>query len=162
MSNLSVHLTLEEFTRSDFAAAHGIDNSLPADLLEEALTTAAMHEAIRGYLSAKKGKDVPMLVSSGWRCPALDLAIRKRPKTGDHALAKAEDFTAPAFGTPYEIAKTLAPVISDLGIGQLIYECPSPGREWVHVSTRTPDKIVNRVITVTPTGTAVGIQRIEG
>ena len=162
MSKLSAHLTLEEFTHSDFAIEHGIDNTLPPDLLEEALTTAAMHEAIRGYLSAKMGRDVPMPVTSGWRCPTLDMAIRKRPKTGDHSLAKAVDFTAPVFGTPYEIAKTLAPAIVDLGIGQLIYECPSPGREWVHASTRVPDKIVNRVIAVTPTGTVVGIQRIDG
>jgi transcription termination factor Rho len=44
-----------------------------------------------------------------------------------------------------------------LGIGQLIYE-RFGSTSWVHVSTRVPDKRVNRVITITSSGTQLGIQ----
>lgn len=162
MSKLSMHISMEEFIRSDKAIQLGIDNTLPPELLEDALETCAMGERIRAFLSSRLGRDVPIVLSSGYRCPPLDLAIRKRPKTGDHSLAKAMDFRADTFGTPYEIAKALAPMISVLGIGQLIYECPVAGHEWVHASTRIPDKIVNRVITISPEGPMAGIQVIEG
>lgn len=162
MSKLSMHITMEEFIRSDKAVELGIDNTLPPELLEDALETCAMGERVRAFLSSRLGKDVPLNFSSCYRCPPLDLAIRKRPKTGDHSLAKAMDFRADTFGTPYEIAKALAPMISVLGIGQLIYECPTHGHEWVHISSRIPDKIVNRVITISPSGPMVGIQVIDG
>jgi len=158
MTQLTPHFTLDEFTRSDYARAHGIDNTLPDDLLETARSTAQMLERIRTLLSTISGKDVPIRVSSAWRCLALDLAIRKRAKPGDHSKMLAVDFTAPAFGTPFQIAKTLAPAISTIGIGQLIYEHPVPGREWVHVSSRMPDKVMNRVITISPDGPMLGIQ----
>jgi zinc D-Ala-D-Ala carboxypeptidase len=162
MTRLTLHFTLEEFTRSDTAASLKIDNTLPERLMDEARNTAQMAERVRTFLTGRMGKDVPLHVSSAWRCPELDLAIRKRPKTGDHSLMKAIDFTAPDYGTPYQIAKALAPMISILGIGQLIYECPTPGHEWVHISSRIPDKIMNRVITISPAGPEVGIQTVEG
>lgn len=31
------------------------------------------------------------------------------------------------------------------------------GKQWVHVSTRTPEKVVNRVITITDAGVQAGI-----
>ncbi|MFM7008692.1 MAG: D-Ala-D-Ala carboxypeptidase family metallohydrolase [Betaproteobacteria bacterium] len=160
MTQLTPHFSLEELTHSDYAQANGIDNSLPEYLLETARSTAQMAERIRTHLSTVAGQEVPLRVSSAWRSPELDRAIRGRPKTGDHALMQAIDFTAPLFGSPFEVAKALAPVISVLGIGQLIYECPIPGKQWVHVSSRTPIKPVNRVITIGPAGPQLGIQRV--
>ena len=66
----------------------------------------------------------------------------------------AFDWKAPAFGTPYQICKALAPQIQVLGIGQLIHEFGA----WVHTSTRTPAVASNRVITITAAGTRLGIQ----
>ena len=51
----------------------------------------------------------------------------------------------------------LAPLVSTLGIGQLILEGVK-GKQWVHVSTRTPEKFANRIITITDAGARVGIQ----
>jgi hypothetical protein len=65
----------------------------------------------------------------------------------------AGDARAPEFGTPYEVCQVLAPVVSLLNIGQLILEYGS----WFHVSTRIPDKAVNRIITIDKRGTHVGI-----
>lgn len=158
MTPLTPHFSLEEFTRSDYAKANGIDNALPINYLETMQSTAQLMERIRTLLSTIAGKDIPITVTSGWRSPALDLAIRKRNRTGDHSKAMACDFVAPAYGTPYQIAKTLSTAVVTLGIGQLIYERPAKGREWVHVSIRSPEKPVNKVITITPDGPMLGIQ----
>jgi len=149
--NLSPHFTADEFTASDTAERLCIDNSLPIALLDNARGTAAMLERIRGHLSSIKGKEVPIVLTSGYRCPALNQAIGSRD-TSDHRNAKAADFKAPTFGTPFEVCKALAPVIDVLGIGQLIYE-----RSWIHVSTRTPDKVINRIITVAGRDYVAGI-----
>ncbi len=69
----------------------------------------------------------------------------------------AADFIAPSYGTPVQIARVLAPQVSVLGIGQLIYEHIG-GKAWVHVSTRIPERPSNRVITITGAGTQLGVQ----
>jgi len=149
--NLSPHFTVSEFTDSDTAERLCIDNSLPIALLDNARATAAMLECIRGHLSSIKGKEVPIVLTSGYRCPALNKAIGSTDRS-DHIRAQAADFKAPTFGAPYEVCKALAPVIDVLGIGQLIHE-----HGWIHVSTRTPDKVINRIITVAGRDYVAGI-----
>jgi len=151
--NLTANFTLAEFTASDTAARLGIDNSLPATLLVAATNTCDMLEQIRDRLAAIAGHQVPIILTSGFRCPALNTAIGSGPGS-DHPKAMAADFKAPAFGTPYEVARALAPLVGELGIGQLIHEYGS----WVHVSTRRPDKDVNRIITISKAGTRVGVE----
>lgn len=158
--NLSPHFTLAEFVASDKARELNIDNSLPAELLPAAKATAEMHERIRAELSARAGYTVPINASSGYRCAALNTAVGSG-KGSDHLRAEAMDWTAATFGTPLQICRVLAPLVSVLGIGQLIYERPKPGRDpWVHTSTRLPLKMVNRVITIGPNGPMLGIQEV--
>ena len=143
---MTPHFSLQEFTASDTAARLGIDNDLPIELRENALKTLEMMERIRFHI------DAPITITSGYRCKALNQAINSKPGS-DHTLALACDFKAPRAGTPAEIAKSLASVISIVGIGQLILEFGT----WVHVSTRIPDKIINRIITIDNNGTRAGI-----
>jgi hypothetical protein len=158
VTRLSPHFTLEDFTWSDTASRAGINNTLPADLFPAAVETAAMLERIRTKLSTLKGTEVPMLVSSGYRCPALNWAVRYPLRasgadgTGDHPLMAAIDWRAPAFGTPYEICVALAPLVGELSIGQLIYE-----HTWVHTSRRLVANTTNRIITKVASGYAPGI-----
>jgi len=153
--NLSEHFTIEEFTSSDIAKRRGFDNSLPQGMMGEAKKTADMMERIRAYLGSIIGKNVPILITSGYRCPDLNRTVGSSG-TSDHLRAMAVDFKAPVFGTPYQVAKVLAPVVDELEIGQLIHEFGS----WIHVSTRYPDKIVNRIITIGKNGTQVGIVNV--
>lgn len=157
--HLSPHFTLEEFTASAVATAKRIDNMLPPELLANARATAEMLERIRDLLSARGNYTVPLQLSSGYRSPALNLAVGSS-STSDHPRGQAADWTAPAFGTPLQICRVLAPLVSMLGIGQLIYECPSAGRRWVHTGTRIPERPANRVITIGPAGTMLGIQEL--
>lgn len=148
---LSEHFTLSEFTASDTALRLGVDNSLPPELLENARSTVAMLEIIRAYLSKIAGRDVPLIVTSGYRCAELNRAIGSRDSS-DHRSAQAADFKAPAFGTPLEICQALIEQIDTFGIGQLIYE-----NTWVHVSTRPQAKSINRVLTASGRNFVPGI-----
>ena len=151
---LSTHFTVEEFTQSDTATRMGINNDLPVELLATAKATADMMERIRAYLSDRAASPIPIVVTSGYRCQQLNRAIGSSDSS-DHIKALACDFRAPAFGSPLLVSKTLAPVMDVLGIGQLIYE-----HTWVHVSSRQPDKRLNRLLTVRGKDYVIGI--VEG
>ncbi len=150
---LTQHFTLEEFTRSGKAAELGLDNTPPPELLPRLILTAELLERIRATLG------VPVTVTSGYRSPKVNLAVGSSSGS-DHPHGYAADIVAPAFGTPYEVARALAPLVSTLGIGQIILE-GIKGKRWVHVSTRSPEKAINRIITITDNGTLVGIQPVD-
>lgn len=152
---LTPHFTLEEFTRSDTALRLGIDNSLPPQLMWAAEATANMLECIRDYLCARAGFDIPIEITSGYRCATLNQAIGSKPSS-DHVRMMAVDFKAPQFGSAYAVAKALHPVVPGLQIGQLIHEFGA----WVHVSTRIPNLAVNRIITISRQGTQPGIVKV--
>lgn len=152
--NLSAHFTMAEFVASDTALRRKINNDLPIELYDNAKATADMLERIRAYLGDKAGKAIPIIITSGWRCPELNRTIGSGDSS-DHRKAMAADFRAPAFGDPVEVCKALAPAVSVLGIGQLILEFGKTG--WVHVSTHPSDKIINRIITISAAGTQAGI-----
>ena len=145
MTQLSPHFSLEEFTASDTAQRLGLNNDLPLYLTSAAKATAQMMERIREFLGG------PILISSGYRCQELNAAVGSTPAS-DHRRALACDFRSPAVGTPLHLCRALVPEMDRLGIGQIIYE-----HSWVHVSTRVPTKVLNRILTVHPGGYSVGI-----
>lgn len=146
---LTHHFTLAEFTRSAKAKALGIDNTPPPDIVPRLVRTAEMLERIRSTMMC------PVFVISGYRCPELNRAVGSR-STSDHTQGHAADIVAPMFGHPTEVARILAPLVSVLGIGQLILEGVD-GKQWVHVSTRVPENPINRVLTITDSGVVPGI-----
>jgi len=152
--NLSPHFTLAELTRSDKAAQLGIDNTPPPELMPRLVLLAELLERIRSTLNC------PVIVTSGYRCEQLNTAIGG-VTSSDHSRGHAADIVAPGFGPPTEVARLLAPLVSTLGIGQLILEgFHRPGgrrSEWVHVSTRAPERPINRVLTITDAGVQPGI-----
>jgi zinc D-Ala-D-Ala carboxypeptidase len=149
---LSQHFTLAELTASNKATQLGLDNTPPQELMPRLVRTAEMLEKIRSTLN------VPVTVTSGYRGPELNRAVGG-VATSDHTQGHAADIVAPGYGSAYQVAKALAPMVSVLGIGQLILEGVK-GKQWVHVSTRVPEKIANRVITITDAGTQLGIQEL--
>jgi uncharacterized protein YcbK (DUF882 family) len=146
---LSKHFTLEELTRSARAEALGIDNTAPAEIVPRLVLLAELLERIRATVA------VPIVVSSGYRCPALNAAVGSR-SSSDHPQGHAADISAPAFGSATELARLLAPLVDVLGIGQIILEGVK-GKQWVHVSTHQPERASNRVLTITDAGTVAGI-----
>lgn len=147
---LTPHFTLAELTASSTARARGLDNTPPPEIVPRLVLTAEMLERIRATLG------VPIIVTSGYRGRQVNAAVGG-VTSSDHTQGHAADIVAPRYGTPYQIAKALAPMVQVLSIGQLILEGVK-GKQWVHVSTRVPEKPVNRVITITDAGAQLGIQ----
>lgn len=152
---LSPHFTLSELTRSARAEQLGIDNTPDEAAIERLRSTAEMLERVRAALGG-----AAVIVTSGYRGRELNKAVGG-VTSSDHVQGRAADIIAPGYGSPFAIAKALAPRIDDLGIGQVILEGVR-GKQWVHLSTRVPDKAANRVITITDAGTQLGIQELRG
>lgn len=146
---LTPHFSLAELTASNKARQINIDNTPPPELLPRMILLAELLERIRLHLGA------PVSVTSGYRCPPLNRAVGG-VTSSDHTQGHAADIVAPGFGSATDVATALAPQLSVLGIGQLILE-GIKGKQWVHVSTHAPEKAINRILTITDAGLAVGI-----
>jgi len=129
MTHLSPHFTEDEFTQSQTAAREGIDNSIPPDLLPAAKRTAFGLELVRTLLNSNA-----VLISSGYRCPALNAKVGGS-RLSQHMLCEAADFTCPTYGTPWQIIKAIKQ--STIPYDQVIVEFS----RWVHISfTDNPRK----------------------
>ena len=122
---MSIHFTVLELTRSRKAQELGIDNTPPEALKIALGFTMAGAERVRAFLG------MPMIISSGFRCPELNAAVGGKDDS-QHLRGEAIDFTCPGFGAPIRIVEALVPARRILGIDQLILEAG-----WVHASFTT-------------------------
>jgi len=124
--HLSSHFTLQELTTSQIARRNGIDNTPTPEILLHLKRTALGLEAVRIRLGA------PVIVSSGYRCQALERALKRKPPTWTSASAHtdgdAADFICPGFGSPSTVVSAL--MEAGIAFDQLIQEYG----EWVHIS----------------------------
>lgn len=119
MIQLSTHFSLAELVATQHRE---IDNTPPEAVVERLRRTAQGLEAIRVRLG------VPLIVSSGYRSPALNRAVGGQPNS-QHLTGEACDFIAPRFGAPSTIVSALVDC-QDVPFDQLIEEYSG----WVHVS----------------------------
>jgi hypothetical protein len=130
--NLSEHFTLEELTFSSTAVARGIDNTAPAGIAEHLKVTAAGLEKVRALLGH------PLYVDSGYRSPALNVAVRG-VATSAHCTGYAADFICPAFGSPLEIVHAIRDhnarcMEQMLGADLILFDQLIQEGTWVHIS----------------------------
>jgi zinc D-Ala-D-Ala carboxypeptidase len=118
---LSTNFSLDELVISQEASRKQIDNSASVAIVRNLRRLCSVLEDIRTLTG-----DTPLLISSGYRCLALNLAIGGS-SSSMHMQGLAADFTAPRFGTVLQLARKIA--ASDIAYDQVIYEY---GR-WVHV-----------------------------
>lgn len=118
---LSEHYTLADFTFSEIAERHGIDNTPPASIINNLRECAYTLEEVQRDI----GYYAPTILS-GYRCPEVNRIIGGSPNS-DHMRGLAVDVICPAYGSPLDLCKLVAggPAKFD----QLIYEY----RAWVHV-----------------------------
>jgi zinc D-Ala-D-Ala carboxypeptidase len=129
MTQLTPHFSLEEMTDSQTAARKGLTNVPPPSSQEwkNLHRTANVMEEVRTILG-----DKPILISSGYRSPAVNKAVGGSSSSA-HMHGLAVDFSCPGFGSPLTICKTLEPHMKTLGIDQLIHEFNT----WVHLGLRS-------------------------
>ena len=119
---LSDHFSLAELTHSQTAArTPGLDNTPPPAIIAALTRTAEGLEHLRNMLRA------PILISSGYRSPALNRAVGGSA-TSQHMRGEAADITAPAYGKPADLMSRI--VHSSLDFDQCILEYGA----WVHIS----------------------------
>lgn len=119
--DLSPHFTLEEMIFSQTALRKNLNN-MPSGAIKVRLkNTCEQMEKVRDLLGG-----VAIHISSGYRSASVNRAVGGSA-TSQHVNGEAVDFTAPAFGTPREIA--LAIVASKIQYDQIIME-----GNWVHIS----------------------------
>ena len=93
------HFRLSEFLLSNTATNEGIDNTPPTlDILHNLTCLAECLELVRAALD-----DTPLIITSGYRCPALNTAVNGAKKS-HHLQGLAADFIAP----PLELSDTYA------------------------------------------------------
>lgn len=116
---LSPHFSLHELTFSQTAVRLRLANTPGPEALANLYRTATMLEDVRALLG------VPVIVSSGYRAPAVNAAAKGAADSA-HLLGLAADFIAPAFGTPLDICRRIQAAWQSFD--QLIYE-----GGWVHL-----------------------------
>ena len=117
------YFSYQELERSDTATRYAIDNSIPTNLKN---TVAALVDNVLDPLREAWGR--PLIVSSGYRCPALNKAVGGSG-TSHHLLGMAADITT---GNKTDNRKLFQMIIDlKLPFTQLIDE---KDFSWVHVS----------------------------
>lgn len=136
---LSPHFTLAEFLRSDYAARRGIDMTPPADVLRnlERLANEVL-EAIRADVCTACKRDVPLIITSGYRPHALNAQVGGSLNS-DHLYGRAADFYCPALELD-ELAGVAKASCESLPVRQCINEFGS----WLHVSIESLGRIPTR------------------
>jgi zinc D-Ala-D-Ala carboxypeptidase len=119
---LSPNFSLDELILSNEAVRRGIDNTPAPDIVANLRRLAAQMEVVRKHLGG-----LPMMISSGYRCPALNAAVGGAANS-DHVKGLAVDFIVPRFGSVLDTAVAVSK--SDVDFDQIIYEF---GR-WVHLA----------------------------
>ncbi len=145
---LSPNFGLAEMIRSDTAARRGLDNTPTPAVLAELQRTAELLEKVRTVLGMR-----PILISSGYRSPAVNAAVGGSA-TSAHCFGMAADFTCPEFGSPLEVCRELETYAEMLGFDQLIHEFGA----WVHLGRRASPR--RQVLTIDSRGTRLGLQAL--
>ncbi len=118
---LSRWYSLARLVASETAAARGIDNTPPPEVLGNLRRLARGLDRVRRLLGH------PLEISSGYRSPALNAAVGGTAGS-QHTQGLAVDFCCPGFGPPLAVARAIAR--SDIDYDTVLLEY---GR-WVHLS----------------------------
>ena len=133
--NLSPHFTLDELTHTDHRE---IDNTPTQDEISNLQQLANFLEEVKTVLGGK-----PIMISSGFRCKALNDAVGSKD-TSQHRTGFAADFRVPGM-TPDEVVRTI--VASGIGYDQIIREFD----RWTHISVS--DKPRKQALIIDKSGT---------
>ena len=116
--NLSPHFTLDELTHTDHRE---IDNSPNQAEIDNLQRLANFLEEVKTVLGGK-----PVMISSGFRCKALNDAVGSKDSS-QHRVGCAADFRVPGM-TPDEVVRAI--IASSIGYQQIIREFD----RWTHIS----------------------------
>ena len=138
---LSDNFDLSEFIRSDYAKRNGINN-VPNEEQTENLQELCIHilEPLRKHFQ------IPILISSGFRCDALNAAIGGA-KNSQHTMGQAVDIDHDLSANVVTNKMIFDFIIKYLQFDQAIFEFGTKENpDWVHVSYVANNKNRNQVL----------------
>ena len=118
---LTRNFSLEQLICSETAQRQRIDNTPGPDIVKNLRLLAKGLEQVQALTG------FPLEISSGYRCPELNLRVGGA-KTSQHTQGLAADFTCAEFGPPVDVIKA----IRDSGIN--FDQCILEYAKWVHIS----------------------------
>lgn len=124
---LTRNFKLSEFTFSETALRHGIDNSLPCELTTNAVRMAHWLQTFRNRLCKKYGKDMPISVTSGYRGPKLNKKVGGS-KTSVHVYMLASDIKVIGLSVA-QVQRDVVELMQDCPYDQCIDEYSG----WTHI-----------------------------
>lgn len=136
MTTLSNHFSYNELVNSPTAKRLGIDNTPGTkELIELKKLAVSVLEPIRLYWNA------PVIVTSGYRCPLLNKAV-KGSSTSQHVAGQAADIrtVSDRFKDNKKLFLLIKKMVEEgkINVGQLIWEYGNDsGPDWIHVSIPT-------------------------
>lgn len=123
---LTKNFSLAEFTSSQTASRLGLDNTPPAEVIENLKVLAVGLELVRNLTRS------PITISSGYRSPEVNAAVGGS-KTSQHMKGQAADILCPKFGDPKALMTAI--VKANIPFDQCLLEFYKPkGGGWVHIS----------------------------
>ena len=124
-----MNFSVKELTYSRKAVENGISNVPGTSELKNIMFLITKLEEVRSLLGS------PMLISSGYRCAALNKLVGGSASSF-HTKGLAVDFTCPGYGNTADVVKAI--YNSGIEYDQLILEYPNKGqRSWVHIGFNT-------------------------
>lgn len=115
---LTEHFTLQEFTDSQIATRRRLDNTPAPRVIDNLKRVAEVLEQVRSLVKR------PIVISSGYRSPALNVAVGGARKSA-HVNGLAADINAMGVSAK-DLAQMIA--VSEIEFDQLIHE-----GTWVHI-----------------------------
>lgn len=119
------NISKNELQHSSTALSLGLQNSVPAEYEINLVQLAWFLQKVRDELKAQFGKELPIIITSGFRSPELNSVIHGS-RTSAHLRGHAADIKVPGLST-VELARFIDDHLT--GFDQVIEEF---GR-WVHV-----------------------------
>lgn len=143
---LTKHFRLSEFTRSETAEKYSIDNSLDPNNPLHAEIIANLKNLCEQVLEPLRDHfGVPIIISSGYRCPALNSHPEVRgASTSQHMLGQAADIYIPKYnfvdsqGKSHSnleiLTKWMHWLIDNTDFDHCIKETANRRTYWIHIS----------------------------
>lgn len=145
---LTKNFYLSEFLTSQTASRFSLDNT-PNDLVKSKLKLLAekILQPVRDHF------DKPVIISSGYRSPAVNRAVGGSSKS-QHMTGEAADFEIPSIDN-YELAQWIK---NNLNYDQLILEFYTGGNSgWIHVGYSPRHR--NQELTINQFGSFSGLKK---
>ena len=132
---LSKNFTLEELTRTSKDSLRAINIEQATDDLSVLQNLADVAKKLLQPIRDFYG--VPVTVTSGYRCKALNIAVGGST-TSQHSYGEAADIQIDGHSVDEIFADIKSGKVVDLGnVGQVIIEKVG-GAKWIHISLMTP------------------------